>query len=265
MVRVTSHGVNLLWLSPAHVVAPSGVGAIEHPRSGIIGRSFTTGGECVAGSPELKFRRHIRCGRIEAPVPHSSWPDRISGATLVVVGLKLRCHIRCGRTEAPALRFRCRHKGPATIDPLDRSGVEPGLSVRADCQAYNPVMRRRSQLPRSAWPIVLPIALGCALAVSAAATSPVRVLVVTGGHDYPTSFYSIFEQDGLAWDHAVSNEEAFRRDLRGRYDALVLYDMSASLSPSGMAHFRHSSRAAAGSSRCTTRSSAIPAGRGTGS
>ena len=99
-------------------------------------------------------------------------------------------------------------------------------------------MRRRSQLPRSAWPIVLPIALGCALAVSAAAISPVRVLVVTGGHDYPTSFYSIFEQDGLAWDHAVSNEEAFRRDLRGRYDALVLYDMSASLSPSGMAHFR---------------------------
>jgi type 1 glutamine amidotransferase len=98
-------------------------------------------------------------------------------------------------------------------------------------------MRRRSLLPCSAWTLVLSIALACALAVSAA-PSPVRVLVVTGGHDYPTSFYSVFEQDGLAWDHAVSNEEAFRRDLRGRYDALVLYDMSAALSPSGMAHFR---------------------------
>jgi type 1 glutamine amidotransferase len=70
------------------------------------------------------------------------------------------------------------------------------------------------------------------------ATSPVRLLVVTGGHDYPTSFYTVFEQDGLSWDHAVSNEEAFRRDLRGRYDALVLYDMSAKLSPEGQRNFR---------------------------
>jgi type 1 glutamine amidotransferase len=85
--------------------------------------------------------------------------------------------------------------------------------------------------------IVLLIALACAVGVSAGTTS-VRVLVVTGGHEYPTSFYSVFEQDGLAWDHAVSNEEAFRRDLRGRYDALVLYDMSASLSSTGMSHFR---------------------------
>jgi type 1 glutamine amidotransferase len=87
------------------------------------------------------------------------------------------------------------------------------------------------------WPVVLLIALAGALAVSAA-TTPVRVLVVTGGHEYPTSFYTVFAQDGIAWDHAVSNEEAFRRDLRGRYDVLVLYDMSASLSSTGMAHFR---------------------------
>ena len=69
------------------------------------------------------------------------------------------------------------------------------------------------------------------------ASSPVRVLVVTGGHDYPTSFYTLFEQDGIAWDHAVSNEDAFRKDLRGRYDALVLYDASTTLSPEGLAHF----------------------------
>jgi type 1 glutamine amidotransferase len=69
------------------------------------------------------------------------------------------------------------------------------------------------------------------------ADAPVRLLVVTGGHDYPTSFYTVFEQEGLTWDHAVSNEEAFRRNLRGRYDALVLYDMSATLSPEGQRHF----------------------------
>jgi len=70
-----------------------------------------------------------------------------------------------------------------------------------------------------------------ALCAAFAARAPVRLLVVTGGHDYPTSFYTLFEQDGLTWDHAVSNEEAFRKDLRGRYDALVLYDGSAKISP----------------------------------
>jgi type 1 glutamine amidotransferase len=82
--------------------------------------------------------------------------------------------------------------------------------------------------------VLLLVALGAALAPEA----PVRLLVVTGGHDYPTSFYTVFEQDGLTWDHAVSNEEAFRKDLRGRYDALVLYDASASISAEGQAHFR---------------------------
>src|SRR4029077_11177116 len=85
------------------------------------------------------------------------------------------------------------------------------------------------------WRLVLQRAL-CFLLLGAssttlAAASPVRLLVVTGGHDYPTSFYTLFEQDGLTWDHAVSNEEAFRKDLRGRYDALVLYDGSAKISP----------------------------------
>jgi type 1 glutamine amidotransferase len=73
--------------------------------------------------------------------------------------------------------------------------------------------------------------------IAIGADAPVRLLVVTGGHDYPTSFYTVFEQEGLTWDHAVSNEEAFRRGLGGRYDALVLYDMSATLSPEGQRHF----------------------------
>jgi len=66
----------------------------------------------------------------------------------------------------------------------------------------------------------------------------IRVLVVTGGHSYPTSFYTLFEQPGIAWDHAVSSEEAYRTDLRDRYDVLVLYDMPKTLSDTGTRHFR---------------------------
>ena len=70
------------------------------------------------------------------------------------------------------------------------------------------------------------------------ASAPLRLLVVTGGHDYPTSFYTVFEQDGLAWGHATSNEDAFKKDLRGRYDALVLYDGSSTISSEAQTHFR---------------------------
>jgi type 1 glutamine amidotransferase len=79
--------------------------------------------------------------------------------------------------------------------------------------------------------------LGAALAALGAAqpaarsAGPLRLLVVTGGHPYATSFYTIFEgYDDLRWDHAVSNHEAFRSDIRPGYDVLVLYDLSSEIS-----------------------------------
>ena len=83
--------------------------------------------------------------------------------------------------------------------------------------------------------------LGAVLAVSLSAAqniAPIRVLVVTGGHTYPTSFYTVFEQPGLAWDHAVSSEEAYTADVRERYDVLVLYDMPKTLSETGRQNLR---------------------------
>ena len=59
---------------------------------------------------------------------------------------------------------------------------------------------------------------------------PLRLLVVTGGHDYPTTFYTVFEgADDLRWTHAVSNHEAFKSDLRKEYDVLVLYDFTSEI------------------------------------
>jgi uncharacterized protein len=82
-------------------------------------------------------------------------------------------------------------------------------------------------------------ALPLLLAFLTAQPSPaVRVLVVTGGHSYPTSFYTLFEQPGIVWDHAVSSEEAYRRDLRDRYDVIVLHDMPKTLSDAGKQHLQ---------------------------
>ena len=54
----------------------------------------------------------------------------------------------------------------------------------------------------------------------------VRVLVVTGGHGYPASFYTLFEgYDDMRWWHACSQAEAFTQKMQERYDVVVLHDM----------------------------------------
>lgn len=66
-----------------------------------------------------------------------------------------------------------------------------------------------------------------------------RALVVTGGHDYDTDFYTVFQdQPGFTWRHALSNQEAFRNDLRDAADVLVLYDLSQELDAKGREHLR---------------------------
>jgi type 1 glutamine amidotransferase len=68
---------------------------------------------------------------------------------------------------------------------------------------------------------------------------PLRTLVVTGGHSYPATFYTVFEgaQD-LHWDHALSNHEAFQNDIRQKYDVLVLYDFTQEISETEKTHLR---------------------------
>jgi type 1 glutamine amidotransferase len=42
----------------------------------------------------------------------------------------------------------------------------------------------------------------------------------------------------MTWDHETTTESAFRRDVRDRYDVLVLYDMPATLSAAGRANLQ---------------------------
>jgi hypothetical protein len=69
----------------------------------------------------------------------------------------------------------------------------------------------------------------CTLAAGASADTPAstkaRVLLVTGGHDHETSFYSLFEgQDGMAVN-VNPHPGAFRTDPLPHYDVVVLYDL----------------------------------------
>ena len=67
----------------------------------------------------------------------------------------------------------------------------------------------------------------------------VRALVVTGGHPYPVSFYTLFEgQEDVVWWHATSPREAFTPDLVSRFDVIVLHDMWEDLEPAAREHLR---------------------------
>jgi type 1 glutamine amidotransferase len=70
-----------------------------------------------------------------------------------------------------------------------------------------------------------------AMEPAAAGDSALRLLVVTGGHEFPDSFYTLFDGvEDFKWHHATSNHEAFTSDICGDYDVLVLYDMSQEIS-----------------------------------
>ena len=56
------------------------------------------------------------------------------------------------------------------------------------------------------------------------APSPVRVLVVTGGHSYDPTFYRAFEGDERIRAVIFPHPNVFQRDLRKNWDVLVLYD-----------------------------------------
>ncbi|MCC7237622.1 MAG: ThuA domain-containing protein [Bryobacterales bacterium] len=66
-----------------------------------------------------------------------------------------------------------------------------------------------------------------------------RLLVVTGGHNYPAAFYTLFEgYDDIVWYHAASQQEAFTPTTLDRYDAVLLHDMGETIGDAGKASLR---------------------------
>ncbi len=69
--------------------------------------------------------------------------------------------------------------------------------------------------------------------------SPIRALIITGGHDHETSFYSLFDgYKELSRVPVADSATAFQADLRGKYDVLILYDFSRDLNEKGKKNLR---------------------------
>ena len=83
-------------------------------------------------------------------------------------------------------------------------------------------MNRRSLLGSLlAGPLAGPLAV-----LSAAAEKPLRVTLVTGGHEHELSFYSVFTGHPEFQVTVIPHPHAFRPNLVKTCDVLVLYDMA---------------------------------------
>jgi type 1 glutamine amidotransferase len=69
-----------------------------------------------------------------------------------------------------------------------------------------------------------------------AGAGAIRRLLITGGHDHVASFYSLFDDpDRLPVDTAAN---AFKKDLRDRYDVIIMYDFTRDLDEAGKKNLR---------------------------
>ncbi len=90
------------------------------------------------------------------------------------------------------------------------------------------------------WAATGKVSLPADLGMPAPNADAVRAMVITGGHDHETPFYSLFEgYKDLAWVQVSSSKMAFQNDLRGKYDVLILYDFSMDLDETGKQNLRN--------------------------
>src|SRR3954464_15069994 len=92
----------------------------------------------------------------------------------------------------------------------------------------------------SAMLALLPAPVSLAQPVAPATNqAPLRVLIITGGHDHEAAFYGLFDgyQD-IGWPAVTDSTLAFKQDIRSKYDVLVFYNFTRDLEESGKKNLR---------------------------
>jgi len=89
------------------------------------------------------------------------------------------------------------------------------------------------------WAAGAQVTLPAGLALPQPDADAVRTLLVTGGHDHETTFYSTFDgYKDLTWTPVVSSTTAFQKDFRDKYDVLILYDFSRDMDDTSKKNLR---------------------------
>lgn len=89
--------------------------------------------------------------------------------------------------------------------------------------------------------VCLLVLSGSSMGAGKADSSPIRVLLITGGHDFEQpQFFKMFKDNAEITFQAVEHPKAhafFRTDAAGTYDVIVLYDMWQPITEEAKADF----------------------------
>jgi type 1 glutamine amidotransferase len=89
------------------------------------------------------------------------------------------------------------------------------------------------------WAATGSVTLSSDLGLDRPEAGAVRGLVITGGHDHEASFYTLFDgYKDLAGMPVLPSTAAFERDLRSKFDVVVMYDFSRDLDEAGRKNLR---------------------------
>ena len=87
----------------------------------------------------------------------------------------------------------------------------------------------------------------------------VKALLITGGHDHDAAFYGLFQgYDELDRLPVVTSATAFKDDLRGKYDVVIMYDFTRELDEPARKNLRDFVEAGGGRGRPPPRPAELP-------
>jgi type 1 glutamine amidotransferase len=90
------------------------------------------------------------------------------------------------------------------------------------------------------WAATGKVTLPAELGLPRTGAGAVRGLVITGGHEHETSFYKLFDgYSDLAGMPVATSAMAFQKELRGKFDVLIMYDFSRDLDATGKQNLRN--------------------------
>jgi type 1 glutamine amidotransferase len=191
-----------------------------------------------AGESPVRFQQ-LRIVRPDHPVVRGV-PDSLRTADAVPLELKTGL-----ASEVIATARRDSKNGNDGRDEpvVAASGVGAGralaIALGHDASAmYEPAFK--SILARGTeWATTGNVTLPADLGLPRPAADSVRGVVITGGHDHETGFYSLFDDDkDMGWLPVMTSATAFKSDLRKKYDVVIMYDFTRELDEAGKKNLR---------------------------
>jgi type 1 glutamine amidotransferase len=137
---------------------------------------------------------------------------------------------------ALALDGNTRKDEPVLVVSRHGKGRVVGLALGHDASAIHEKAFRAILARAGEWAATGDVTMPAESGTTLPKAGAMKGLVVTGGHDHHAAFYDLFEgYEGFPVDTAAN---AFKKDIRGKYDVLIMYDFTRDLDDAGKKNLR---------------------------